>query len=221
MTSLGRALDPGRQVTTIRRSALAPSSEVEPEASRAFHGGGHEGFRIMARSTPFQRHGALACALLVTVTLSACDKPRRAAAPPKPQPVAAAAAPTPKSADLPVGAVTGAAAPARLETAAAAGPRLAGAPTQAINGRPAPSPLARVTPYNQPALEAAITEALDTGGRSHWNDEVGAYSGEARPGAARGDGCRAYSYTVQRGAERWASPARIACRDEDGGWRLR
>jgi hypothetical protein len=106
-----------------------------------------------------------------------------------------------------------------LETTAAAGPPLTGAQTP--GSRPSTSRLARVTPYTQPALEAAVVEALDTGVRARWNDEVGAYSGEARPGAARGDGCRAYSYTVQHGAERWASPARIACRDEDGGWRLR
>lgn len=104
---------------------------------------------------------------------------------------------------------------------AAAGPVLAASPTPVARSRPAASPLARITPYSQPALEAAVVEALDTGVRARWNDEVGTYSGEARPGAMRGDGCRAYSYTVQRGGQRWASPARIACRDEDGGWRLR
>ena len=180
----------------------------------------------MARPTPFHRHRVVACALLAAVALTGCDKPQPPGAPAKPQPVAAAApaaTPTPPStapSALSIGQVTAGAPPAALETAAAAGPPLAGGRATA-NSRPAISPLARITPRNQPALEAAITEALDTGGRSHWNDEVGPYSGDAIPGAARGGGCRGYSYTVRRGGERWTSPVRTACRDEEGGWRLR
>jgi len=95
------------------------------------------------------------------------------------------------------------------------------APPASAAASPPDSGLARITPRNEPALEAAISDALETGQPSRWNSESGGYSGRVTVGPSREDDektCRSYRYTVRRGAAEWSSGASMVCRDADGTW---
>jgi surface antigen len=64
----------------------------------------------------------------------------------------------------------------------------------------------------------AQTAALDSGQRRSWRGAHGVF-GFVEPGAASGDGCRAYSQTIYV-AGRPTHGRGVGCRQPDGSWKM-
>ncbi len=69
----------------------------------------------------------------------------------------------------------------------------------------------------QTAWEAQVA-ALDSGQRRSWRGSHGAF-GYVEPGAATGDGCRAYSQTIYI-AGRPSRGHGLGCKQPDGSWKM-
>jgi surface antigen len=67
------------------------------------------------------------------------------------------------------------------------------------------------------AFEAQV-DALDSGQRRSWRGAHGVF-GFVEPGAATGDGCRAYSQTIYV-AGRANRGRGVACKQPDGSWKM-
>ena len=109
------------------------------------------------------------------------------------------------------GAATPAAGPA--ETPAAAAPK--GAALGGVLGSPVGASL---TDDDREAAWNAQIEALNSGQKRSWRGAKGVF-GFVEPGAASGDGCRAYSQTIYV-AGRPNRGRGIGCKQPDGSWKM-
>jgi len=110
-------------------------------------------------------------------------------------------------------AATVAAAPAQAAPSAAAVPT--GAALGGILGGPLGASLSEA---DREAAWNAQVAALDSGQRRSWRGARGVF-GFVEPGAAAGDGCRAYSQTIYLSGR----PKRgqgVACKQPDGTWKM-
>jgi surface antigen len=117
--------------------------------------------------------------------------------------------------------VTGSTTPAGASTVA---PAPAGIPAPTI---PAGSALggvlggpvgASLTDDDRQAAWGAQVGALDSGQKRSWRGAKGVF-GFVEPGAASGDGCRAYSQTIYV-AGRPTRGKGVGCRQPDGSWKM-
>jgi surface antigen len=119
--------------------------------------------------------------------------------------------------------VTGSTTPAGVAASTVA-PAPAGIPAPAI---PAGSALggvlggpvgASLTDDDRQAAWGAQVGALDSGQKRSWRGAKGVF-GFVEPGAASGDGCRAYSQTIYV-AGRPTRGKGVGCRQPDGSWKM-
>jgi surface antigen len=119
--------------------------------------------------------------------------------------------------------VTGSTTPAGAATSTVA-PAPAGIPAPAIPtgaalGGVLGGPIgASLTDDDREAAWQAQVGALDSGQKRSWRGAKGVF-GFVEPGAASGDGCRAYSQTIYV-AGRPNRGKGVGCRQPDGGWKM-
>ena len=102
---------------------------------------------------------------------------------------------------------------------AAAEPAAAAIPTGAALGGALGGPVgASLTEDDRAAAWEAQVGALDSGQRRSWRGSHGVF-GFVEPGAATGDGCRAYSQTIYI-AGRPSHGHGVGCKQPDGSWKM-
>jgi surface antigen len=129
------------------------------------------------------------------------------------QSVGSNGAPPVTGSTTPAGAATSTVAPAPAGIAAPA------IPTGAALGGVLGGPIgASLTDDDRQAAWQAQVGALDSGQKRSWRGAKGVF-GLVEPGAASGDGCRAYSQTIYI-AGRPNRGKGVGCRQPDGSWKM-
>jgi surface antigen len=117
------------------------------------------------------------------------------------------------------GSTTPAAAATSTVAAASVGMPAPAIPTGAALGGVLGGPIgASLTEDDRGAAWQAQVGALDSGQKRSWRGAKGVF-GFVEPGAASGDGCRAYSQTVYI-AGRPNRGKGVGCRQPDGSWKM-
>ncbi|HTR13614.1 MAG TPA: hypothetical protein VMI72_10300 [Roseiarcus sp.] len=159
-----------------------------------------------------------ALAALAALALAGCSgfgtsaekQPPAAAAAPAPPPVAAAPLAPVIATALP---------PPSTPAVAPAQPAAPAVPTGAALGGVLGGPIgASLSEADRAAAWKAEIAALDSGQRRSWRGPGGVF-GFVEPGAATGDGCRAYVQTIYI-AGRPKRGQGVACKQPDGTWRM-
>jgi surface antigen len=144
---------------------------------------------------------ALLISVLASIGLAGC------------QSVGSNGAPPVTGSTTPAGAAASAVAPAPAGIPAPA------IPTGAALGGVLGGPIgASLTDDDREAAWQAQVGALDSGQKRSWRGAKGVF-GFVEPGAASGDGCRAYSQTIYI-AGRPNRGKGVGCRQPDGSWRM-
>jgi surface antigen len=117
------------------------------------------------------------------------------------------------------GSTTPAGAATSTVASASAGMPAPAIPTGAALGGVLGGPIgASLTEDDRGAAWQAQVGALDSGQKRSWRGAKGAF-GFVEPGAASGDGCRAYSQTIYI-AGRPNRGKGVGCRQPDGSWKM-
>ena len=117
------------------------------------------------------------------------------------------------------GSTTPAGAPTSTVAPASAGMPAPAIPTGAALGGVLGGPIgASLTDDDRGAAWQAQVGALDSGQKRSWRGAKGVF-GFVEPGAASGDGCRAYSQTIYI-AGRPNRGKGVGCRQPDGSWKM-
>ena len=117
------------------------------------------------------------------------------------------------------GSTTPAGAPTSTVAPASAGMPAPAIPTGAALGGVLGGPIgASLTDDDRGAAWQAQVGALDSGQKRSWRGAKGVF-GFVEPGAASGDGCRAYSQTIYI-AGRPKRGKGVGCRQPDGSWKM-